>query len=433
MTKFLQHRLLRGFIHILGGNTLAMVAQGLQFFLLARVLGPTEFGQVGTASAVAALLLPYSGMGAANVMVMHAARDQSLLPCYFGNALIVMAFSGVLLTAFGALVVAPLIGSGFDPMFMLIFGASEILAAKLVDICWHAFAARDEMRPVSVLLSVQSMSRLVTAVLYAVLSAHPHAREWGYCALASNLVVGVALVTFTIRIIGRPRYDIAMAIRNLRVGAAFAVGLSAKGFYTDADKVFLARFTNPATVATYTMAYRILQVALVPTRALSFALTARMYRAGESGLIGALVITRRLIWPLMAFGAVLSVGCYVCAPLLPLIAGDKYIDSIDVLRVLALLPAVALLQSLLADTLSSSGYHTASAICQLIAGIAISAISIFLIPGHGWRGASIASYASQVLLCIMLGVVMWRANRREHANVQADLARRTSASHESPA
>jgi O-antigen/teichoic acid export membrane protein len=400
-------------MHVLSGNTLATIAQGLQFFLLARALGPTEFGQVGTASAVVVLLLPYSGMGAANVMIMRATRDTAVLPLYFGNALLVMFATGALLTGFSALVVAPLVGSGFDPWFMLIFGASELLAGKIVDICWQVFVARDEMRQVSVVFAVQSISRLVMAGLYAVISAHPSARGWGYCALACNFVVGLGILYWTRNLVGALRFDPKLAVRELPPGAAFAVGLSAKGFYTDADKVFLARFTDPATVATYTMAYRVVSVALVPARALSFSLTAQMFRAGESGVTGALAMTRRLFLPTLALGLVLALGCYITAPLLPLIGGEKYASSIEILRILALLPVVVSMQSLLADTLSSSGYQAAAAICQAIAGFAIVGLSIALIPALCWRGAGLASYASQILLSILLAFVIVRSGRRE--------------------
>ncbi|MEY4582457.1 MAG: hypothetical protein RL701_7160 [Pseudomonadota bacterium] len=400
-------------MHVLSGNTLATIAQGLQFFLLARALGPNEFGQIGTASAVVVLLLPYSGMGAANVMIMRATRDASVLPLYLGNALMVMVATGALLTGFSALVVAPLVGSGFDPWFMLVFGASELLAGKIVDICWQVFVARDEMKQVSVVFAVQSVSRLLMAVLYAVISAHPNARGWGYCAFACNLAVGLGILYWTRSVVGALRFNAGLALRELKPGSAFAVGLSAKGFYTDADKVFLARFTDPATVATYTMAYRVVSVALVPARALSFSLTAQMFRAGETGVNGALSMTRRLFAPTLALGLVLAVGCYITAPLLPLIGGEKYASSIEILRILALLPVVVSMQSLLADTLSSSGYQRAAAVCQLIAGIAISGMSIALIPALGWRGAGFASYASQVLLSILLGVVIWRVSRRE--------------------
>ncbi|MET0285284.1 MAG: oligosaccharide flippase family protein [Polyangiales bacterium] len=59
--------------------------------LLARGLGPSEFGRFATANAVTALLMPFSGLGFANVMVMRSTRDpvaaQGTLVLLLGSAI----------------------------------------------------------------------------------------------------------------------------------------------------------------------------------------------------------------------------------------------------------------------------------------------------------------------------------------------------------
>jgi O-antigen/teichoic acid export membrane protein len=102
----------------------------------------------------------------------------------------------------------------------------------------------------------------------------------------------------------------------------------------------------------------------------------------------------------------------VCAPLLTWVAGAKYAGSVEVLRMLCFLPLLLAAQALLADTLASSGYQRLAALFEVITAIMICTLCVTLIPSMGWRGAAIASYASQGTLVLMLAVSIQRLMRR---------------------
>jgi O-antigen/teichoic acid export membrane protein len=240
----------------------------------------------------------------------------------------------------------------------------------------------------------------------------PLAANWAWWALLSNALVSLGVLAWTIRTVGRPRFDAAIARSELSSGASFAIGISAKGFYTEADKMFLARYGGTEAVGHYTVAFRVIQIALAPIRALSFALQARMYRAGEAGIHGSLGVTLRVLGPLSVAAAFLGASYYVCAPLLTWVAGAKYAGSVEVLRMLCFLPLLLAAQALLADTLASSGYQRLAALFEVITAIMICTLCVTLIPSMGWRGAAIASYASQGTLVLMLAVSIQRLMRR---------------------
>jgi O-antigen/teichoic acid export membrane protein len=417
MREWLSAHSWRGFAHVLGGNTVITVSQGLQFFILARALGPHEFGRVAAAAAVAGLLAPYSGLGAANVLIMRAARDPSVLSVYLGNAFLNVLVSGTLLGVLACALIAPLLGGNISVSLMAIFVASELLAGKLVDVSWHAFLARQELRYVSLFLSVQSACRLVAVLLFVSLARSPSAEGWALCALASNLLAGLWVLRRTTTLTGRLRFAPRLALQELGAGASFAVGISARNFYTDADKVFLAHYTSPDTVGQYTTAFRVVQIALVPARSLSATLQARLFQAGEVGIAGSLGITKRLMLPMLSVGLLLAGLCFLAAPLLPLVAGAKYEGSSAVLRFFCLLPALFAVQSLLHDTLASSGHQRLAAACQVASACAVCVLSVLLIPRFGWRGAGISSYLTQAILSmLMLLAIYW-------CRTQAQIAR----------
>lgn len=410
MRKALKNTLFGGFAHALGGNALTTISQGLQFLILARTLGPEEFGKVAAASAVAGLLAPYSGVGAANVLIMRASRDRAVTGLYLGNAFLTVLVTGTGLAALACLV-APLLLLHVSPVLMAIFAVSELLAAKLVDVSWHVFIARQELNFVSLFLGVQSIVRLIGVLAYVALIDTPAAETWGLVGLASHLLAGLWVVRKTVAITGMtcsPR----LALRELKHGLSFAVGISARNFYTDADKVLLAHYTGPETVAQYTTAFRVVQTAMVPARALSATLQAKLFQAGSHGIAGSLAITRRLMLPMLALGLLLAAGCFLAGPLLPLIAGTKYTASSGILQFFSLLPALFAVQSLLHDTLSSSGHQRLAAACQVASAAAVCVLCTLLIPRLGWQGAALSSYLTQAFLSLAMLLAIYRRRHR---------------------
>lgn len=409
--SLLQNRTVRGFLHVLGGTATTTALQGLQFLLLARGLGPSEFGRIATANSVTALLMPFSGLGFANVMVMRSTRDPKLLPLYLGNALLMAVFSGIALVALSALAAGVWLAAELPIGLMIVVALSELLAAKAIDICWHVFIAREQLHFTSRLMGFHAAGRLLFAAGYIWLSAAPSAAGWAWWALSCNLLASGLILSWTINMVGKPSVDVAVARSELGIGGAFAVGISAKGFYTDADKMFLARFAGAEVVGHYTVAFRVIQIALAPIRALSFALQARLFRAGEAGIHGSLRVTLKILGPLSAAACLLAVGFYVTAPLLTLFAGDKYAGSVEVLRTLSLLPLLLAAQALMADTLASSGHQRVAALAEVFAAVLVCTLCVTLIPSMSWRGAAIASYASQATLIVTTVVAIYRITR----------------------
>ena len=64
-----------------------LVVQAFYFFLMARGLGPRQYGAFVAVVAAVAIAYPFVGNGSANLMVKNVARDRRLLPESLGNAL----------------------------------------------------------------------------------------------------------------------------------------------------------------------------------------------------------------------------------------------------------------------------------------------------------------------------------------------------------
>src|SRR5689334_11700647 len=123
-------RLARATATLFGGNLAALLLQTVQFVLLARLLGVTEFGHVAAANALIAVVIPLAGLGYGNVLLMRVSRDRSRLRSDLGNSqLAIVAIGGALVGAV-ALVARGIYGDAVQIALILTMATSELVLVR---------------------------------------------------------------------------------------------------------------------------------------------------------------------------------------------------------------------------------------------------------------------------------------------------------------
>ena len=405
-SKHLERPGVRNFAHMFVGNGVTTVLQAVYFVIVARVLGPVEFGKIAATSAVSMVLLPFAGAGFANILVMRSSRDPAAAGVCFGNALWMTAVTSLLLTLLATVVVVPLLGMASSVPLMALLCLSEMFCAKQIETCGYVFVAQERFNVTSRFMVLQSAARVLVVCLFS-FTGKPVAFEWACWALASNFAVALYATRVAFREVSGIGIDLPLIGRELRHGLYFSVGISAKGFYTDADKAFLGHFASLGVVGMYASGFRVVQMALTPVRALASSSQTKFFREGERGLVHSLRLAAQLARPLGLFSVVAAIGFLVAAPLLPVVLGPAYASSVDVVRALCLLPLVLGAQTLVSDALTGAGHQGVRAAIQVLAALTACALNMVLIPAMGWKGAVVASYGSQVLLFVVLLGAAW--------------------------
>jgi len=382
--------------------------QGLQFLVLARVLGPEQFGRVASVIAFTSPLLPFSGLGLSNVALKRLARGEGAPQLYLGNALAVTSLTGL---AF--VLVAAAAGSSFlsEPqvwLLLIVFGLSELIVTKYIDVAAHIFFGLEQHGRAVLFYNLQQALRLAFAVSLAFLFIQPTAWDWAWLHLASGSLALVAVATMTLRRIGRPTVNWAQAWRDTREGGWFSMIFSARSVYTDADKAILARMAALDVAGAYTAAYRLVYMAYAPVMAVLVGMQARMFRAGgESGMTGVLHVLKRLGIVCLGYGMVVALVLYVGAPLVPLVLGEKYATSSVILAALCLLPLVLMVQSVCSEALASADRQRIAGTLHLLGAMLALGLNLLLVPRYSWAGAVAAAYLTQVLLSGALLAAVW--------------------------
>jgi O-antigen/teichoic acid export membrane protein len=410
LNKRLERPAVRNFAHMFVGNGVTTALQAAYFVIVARILGPFEFGKIAATSAVSMVLLPFAGAGFANILVMRSSRNPAVTGICFGNALFVTAVTSVLLTLLATMVIVPLLGTASSVWLMSLLCLSEMFCAKQIETCGYVFVAKERFSVTSRFMVLQSAARVLAVCLFAVVNK-PLAFDWACWALASNFAVALYATRVALREVSGIGIDLALIRRELRNGLYFSVGISAKGFYTDADKAFLGRFASLEVVGMYASGFRVVQMALTPMRALASSSQAKFFQAGERGLAHSLRLAAKLALPLGLFSVLAAIGFLAAASSLPVLFGPAYASSVDVVRALCLLPLVLGAQTLVSDALTGAGHQGVRAAIQVIAALTACALNLVLIPTLGWKGAVIASYGSQMLLFVGLLGAAWFLSR----------------------
>ena len=176
---------------MVGGLGARTLIQACYFILIARSLGPSEYGAFIATTALIGIMAPFASWGAGNILVKHVARDAATFPVYWGAA-----FSTVLIasTAITLLVIGTyklFLPATLTQGLVLAICLSDLLFANLVNISAQAFQAVEKISRTAQIHVQFSIIRLAMVMLFLILPVARTAPEWSYLYLASSAIAAL--------------------------------------------------------------------------------------------------------------------------------------------------------------------------------------------------------------------------------------------------
>jgi O-antigen/teichoic acid export membrane protein len=400
--------LARNTLWAMGGYGLRLAIQAVYFVVIARCLGPQQYGGFVAVTALANLISPFVGMGTGNLLVKNVARDKSLFAEYWGNGLVVNLVLGLAVVAFVVLASVALLPHSIPVFAILCICISDLIAVKFLEMAAYAFQAFEMLSRNAHLNVLVSLTRLVGIVALALTLHHPTIRSWSAVYLAGTIVaasIGVIWVTLSL---GRPKFALGRIRGEFFEGLKFSTGLSAQTIYNDIDKTMLARLGSLEATGIYSAAYRLIDVSFIPIRALLNAAYSGFFRSGADGIRGTLRYSRRLMLRIAPYSLLTFAVLLIGAPIVPRILGEQFAYVSEALRWLSLLPLLKTLHYFAADALMGAGYQGVRTTVQVGIAIFNVLLNLWIIPAYGWRGAAWSSVASDGLLAAILWFIAIR-------------------------
>ncbi len=407
--------LARNTLWSLGGSGMRLLIQAVYFIIIARCLGPGQYGGFVAATSLTAVIAPFVGLGYGALLIKNVSRDRRLFSEYWGNGLMMTLVSGSVLTFLAMAICRLVLPRSIPSLMIVLISVSDLIFMKLLDMGTWAFQSVERLSGNAQLNVLVSLMRLIGIAGLALAVSHPGVMAWSAVYLAGSIVaalIAVAWVTFRL---GKPK----LALHRIRgegaEGFYFSVSLAAVTIYNDIDKTMVARLATLEAAGVYAAAYRLIEVAVIPVRALLCAAYPSFFRVGKDGLGATIRHSRRLLARIIPYSLFAFVALLLGAPLVPHILGRQYADITEALRWLALLPVLKTLHYFIADALTGAGHQGTRTLIQVVVAAFNVLINLWIIPAYGWRGAAWSSIASDGLLALSLWSIIAFLRRRERS------------------
>lgn len=402
---------------MLVGQAFNLLLQAGYFILLARLLGVREYGVFAGAFAFAAIATPYCSFGSGLLFVRYVSMNAENFAEFWGNILLATFGMGSVLTILLYLT-APHLLNPESASLILLVALGECVCRQLVSCIGQVFQAFEQLRMTAATNMLVSFLRLMAICLLALILHHATAWQWALVSLIASVVAAGISSAFVIFRYGRPRFVPQIFISNLSEGFGFSLAGSTQSAYNDIDKTMLSHYGMNIANGIYTMAYRVIDVATIPTTAIGIAALPRYFQLSQESPKRVIGLSNRLAKRAALTGFTISVCMFFAAPMIPLIVGEGFRDSVMALRWLCLIPAFRGAHQLTGSAITGLGFQRYRTTVQIFVAALNISLNLWLIPRFGWLGAAWASVASDGTLAATNWAMLLQLGKKQSQVLQ---------------
>lgn len=379
-----------------------MAVQAGSLLLVARLLGPQQFGAFTGVAALAVLLGTLSTFGTHLVLLGEMSKDPARRAQVLPYAMpMTLLCGGVLLLAFLLICALVLPGSGVDWHVLLVIGVAEMLLQPLAALVAVELLAAERTAQSQLLQTLPLVLRLLAAgVVFAWQPPDPLVTySYGYfIATAIALAVAVGCMS---RAWPHPRQWRGPTVQELRESASFAaLNITAMG-PAELDKTLAIRLLPLTAAGLYAAGARVVGAVTLPVIALMLSAMPRLFREGQSQPQRT---ARLLLWIFTAttiYSAALAAALWWCAPLFVWLLGDKYEGVDEVIQWLCIAVPGMALRIAAGSALMALGKPWVRAGFELV-GVTVLAVAAVLLTMHwGSHGLPLALACSEWTMALL--------------------------------
>ena len=403
--------LVRNAAWLFAGQGLSFVVQAVYFIVLARLLGTTQYGLLAGAIALVGIVSQYSSLGSGLLFLRYVSADPTRFRLYWGNVLMSLLLLSSLLIVGLRLSGRWLVGASSVPLLLPI-AISDCMFQQLSSCAAQVFQTFEKMKYSAMLNVISSVSRCIIAVGMLVILGRASAWQWALASLAVTSISACVAFGIVTRYFGLPLFSPSLLFKRAGEGFVFAISGSTTAVYNDIDKVVLSHFGMVQANGIYSMAYRVVNIGTMPITSIVGAAFPRFFREGVKGIAALVPMARALLKRTVVLGVLVSVGMFLCAPLIPHLIGKSYAESANALRWLCLIPLFRCFHLSAGDAIAGAGHQKFRLVSQSIAAIGNLLLNLYLVPRYSWHGAAWASLATDGSLGVMNWVALMLLSKR---------------------
>jgi O-antigen/teichoic acid export membrane protein len=391
------------------GLMIGVLAQAVAFIVLARYLGTEQFGHLMTMTAVTSLANTWCGFGPGEVLRRVVGRDVTLYPEALGHTVLMIAWTGIVLTAvvlFGMLLFSPVVADPSQNLeILLLFIPTNVVLPSYILLAESNFLARGDFFRANLINGGSGVARALTAVAACVVFGVTSLRDWALWWTAVHVAMCIVCFGMTWRF-GRPRWRVLQ--KEALLGGNLALSSFLIMLRHNIDILVLSAVTTPDFVGVYGAGRRLIGAALIVPGSFDRLIYSKLVVAGKEGASATLRLAKKYLVYSVMISAVTSLALFFVAPLTPWIFGSSFNEASNVIRVLCWTVVSTAIQFLAFDALNAAEGHRLSAVISGSANLAGAAMVVALGSVYGTLGIYFALYSSD----IVRGGGLWLALNR---------------------
>ncbi len=393
-----------------GWQALRVAGQLLWVVLVARLLGPEEYGTLAGLMALATALGTLTGLGLGLSMLLDVPRDPDSFGGAWTRALWACVGSGAVLVATYVVAAPWLTGLETSWPALSAIAVSEVVCFPTAVLCSYAFQAHDRMGWAHAIYAIIPAASLAALAAFAALQSEPTLESY----VAFHVVAVLSATVLLHRLVRWKLQPAASRFQlhgpSLRRGLELSAVRAADVALNTLDKTLLLRIGGGEMAGVYAVATRLASALALPLVTLTSVALPHLTRSATTGGLAERRLIGRLLMVTLLWGAVAAAGMAVLSGLLPVLLGPGFRAASDMALRLSALPLLMGLCSLGCTVLLTAHRQRLRLGVQTV-GIGILMASAYaLIPRHGLDGAAAMVLIAQSITAAGLWIAI-RATR----------------------
>jgi O-antigen/teichoic acid export membrane protein len=334
----------RGTIRTIFVLGLRLAVQAGTLLVVARMLGPRQFGAFAGVAALAVILGTFSTFGTHLILLGEVSKDPTRRQLVLSYAVPTTLVCGaVLLLVYLAITTIALGGAGLALHVLVLIGVTETLLQPLFSFPATEHLALGRIARSQLLAILPLVLRLATAAAVLLLALHDPlaAYAWGY--LGASLVA-LAFASATLPSAWpHPRTWRLAHKAELRQAAGYAAINVTRTGPAELDKTLALKLLPLGAAGVYAAGARVIGAITLPITAMTMSSLPRLFREGRTQPMRTLHLLRWMFATAAAYGIVLAILLWLIAPAFDWIFGPQFQGLSAMVRWLCLaIPGMAL-------------------------------------------------------------------------------------------
>ena len=395
------------FATVVAGMGIRAALQAVLTILLARLLGRMDYGACVVIGSVAAFFSVWAGFGAA---ALHL-RDAAIAPHMWQDSFVVRHISlwktqAPLLVL--ALLAAWLIaGSEASFLALLLLIVGDLLGIPAADLLVRSYQGRERYAEMALAMCVLPLTRVVFLIFFAITHGSLDLVAWSFI----NFLTGAAMAVLVAVMAAKAERGATNASQQYSKeycsGLSFSLAAASSRIHADADKAIIAKLSSFGIAGEYSLAYRMMDVLLLPINGMIEWSMRALFQHGKGGLVASLAALWRRWLVLLGLALLACAFAYLLSPVLPIIFGEEFAEAVIIGRWLSLLPFTTAIWMIVRSIMTTTENQKFIGLVELMgAGLSV-AFGVLLVTHYGWRGAVLATYGTHIAMTlIVVGAVV---------------------------